>query len=160
MNRLTSDRPASEMSMTELAYNSCYIKDGKARVRDFENDFDARELTRKILEDLADDAFIDNSDETFDEVIIDYLQYGTSELVGLIALFYRNLWAMADLREKLKEYEDLEEQGKMSCTVANGIIKKLEELKNPMYREDGSLMAQKAFIRIDEAIEIIKQFTS
>lgn len=29
-----------------------------------------------------------------------------------------------------------------------------------MYREDGSLMALKAFIRIDEAIEIIKQFTN
>ena len=29
----------------------------------------------------------------------------------MIALFYRNLWAMADLREKLKYYEDAEEQG-------------------------------------------------
>lgn len=31
--------------------------------------------------------------------------------IGLLALFYRNLWAMADLREKLKYYEDSEEQG-------------------------------------------------
>lgn len=113
MHRLSTDKPVSEMSMIELAHNSCYIKDGKARVRDFDNDFDARELTRKILEDLADDAFIDNTDETFDNVITDYLQYGTSELIGLIAVFYRNLWAMADLRERLKEYEDLEEQGNL-----------------------------------------------
>lgn len=28
--------------------------------------------------------------------------------IGLLALFYRNLWAMADLRERLKYYEDLE----------------------------------------------------
>lgn len=106
MNRLTSNKKVSEMDMYELAYNSCYTKDGKARIRDFENDFDARELTRNILEELADDAFIDNTDETFDETITDYLQYGTSELVGLIAVFYRNLWAMADLRERLKDYED------------------------------------------------------
>lgn len=62
--------------------------------------------------------------------------------------------------KRLAEYEDLEEQGKMSCEVGDKVIKKLEEIKNPMYREDGSLMAQKAFIRIDEAIEIVKQFTS
>ena len=29
---------------------------------------------------------------------------------GLIATFYQNLWAMAELRERLKYYEDLEEQ--------------------------------------------------
>ena len=32
---------------------------------------------------------------------------------GLIAVFYTNIWAMADLHESLKEYEDLEEQGKL-----------------------------------------------
>lgn len=38
------------------------------------------------------------------------------------------------------------------------IIAKLEEIKNPIYREDGSLMSQKSFIRIDTVIEIVKQF--
>lgn len=124
MERLTSNKPVSEMGMYELALNSCYIKDGKVRVRDFENDSDARELTRKILEDIADDAFIDNTDETFDGAIADYLQYGTSEPVGLIAVFYRNLCAMADLRERLKKYEDLEEQGKLlklPCAVGDKV---------------------------------------
>lgn len=109
MKRLTTNKPVTEMSMWELAHNSCYVKDGKARYRDYSLDMDARELTRNLLNNLADDAFIDNSDETFDDVIADYLQYGTGELVSLIALFYRNLWAMADLRECLKKYEDREE---------------------------------------------------
>lgn len=132
MKRLTSDKPVAEMGMYELALNSCYIKDGKVRVRDFENDSDARELTRKILEDIADDAFIDNTDETFDGAITDYLQYGTSELVGLIAVFYRNLCAMADLRERLKKYEDLEEQGKLlklPCAVGDTVYEIIKTRK-------------------------------
>ncbi len=31
MSRLTTNKPVDEMSMLELAYNSCYTKDGKAR---------------------------------------------------------------------------------------------------------------------------------
>lgn len=124
MERLTSNKPVSEMGMYELAHNSCYIKDGKVRVRDFENDSDAREFIRKIFENIADDTFIDDTDEIFDEVITDYLQYGTSNLVGLIAVFYRNLCATANLRERLKKYEDLEEQGKLPrlpCAVGDGL---------------------------------------
>ena len=111
MERLTSNKKVSDMSMFELAHNSCYYKDGVARYRDFENDIDARELTRHLLKDYADgdDAFVDEDD--FDEEMLELLMYGTSTTEGLIALFYRNLWAMADLREKLKEYEDLEGQG-------------------------------------------------
>lgn len=124
MKRLTTNKDVSEMGMFELAHNSCYAKDGKARFRNYDTDIDARELTRNLLETLADDAFIDNSDETFDNVIADYLQYGTSELVGLIAIFYQQIWAMTDLRERLKEYEDLEEQGKLKklpCKIGDTI---------------------------------------
>lgn len=124
MERLTTNKDVSEMSMIELAYNSCYVKDRKARYRDYDTDIDARELTRNLLETLADDAFIDNSDETFDDVIVDYLQYGTGELVGLIATFYRQICAIADLRERLKKYEDLEEQGKLlklPCAVGDTV---------------------------------------
>lgn len=53
-----------------------------------------------------------------------------------------------DMNNKVNMYEDMRDK----------IIKELEEIKNPMYREDGSLMAQKMFIRIDEAIEIVKRF--
>ena len=113
MERLTVDKDVSEMGMFELAHNSCYAKDGKARYRDYDLDIDARELTRKLLKDHADgdDSFTD--DEDFDDWMMDYLQDGMDSIEGLIALFYRNLWAMADLRERLAEYEDLEEQNRL-----------------------------------------------
>lgn len=124
MKRLTSDKPVEEMGIFELAHNSCYTRNGKARYRDYDLDEDARVLTRKLLKDHADgdDAF--TCDEDFDDWMVDYLQYGMDSMEGLIALFYRNLWAMADLREHLKEYEDLEEQGKLlklPCAVGDTV---------------------------------------
>lgn len=111
MERLTNNKEVSEMSMFELAHNSCYRgDDGWARYRDYENDFDARELAIKLLEKYADvpNEFI--CDDDFDNFILDSLQYGTDSIQGLIAVFYQNLWAMADLRERLAEYEDLQEK--------------------------------------------------
>ena len=123
--RLTTDKPNG---MYELAHNGCYIDENRsARYRDFETDIDARELTRDIMRSLGlweidDDEML--SDEIFDEAIMENLMYGTKELEGLIALFYRNLWAMAELRERLKHYEDLEEQGlllKLPCKVGDTV---------------------------------------
>lgn len=124
MERLTTNKEKSEMGMYELAHNSCYYKDGAARYRDFETDIDARELTRQLLKDYADgdDAFVDDDD--FDEEMLELLMYGTSTTEGLIALFYRNMWAMADLRERLKEYEDADEQGlllRLPCKVGDKV---------------------------------------
>lgn len=106
MRRLTTDKPAAEMDMLELAYNSCYIKGRKARYRDYSMDEDARVLARALLKNFTDgdDAF--TSDEDFDYWMVEHLQDGMDSIEGLIALFYRNLWAMADLRERLKAYED------------------------------------------------------
>lgn len=101
------------MGIYELAYNSCYAKDGKVRYRDFENDYDARELAIKMLENYADIPNEFTCDDDFDDFMADFLQYGVDDILGMIAVFYRNLWAMADLRERLKEYEDLEQQGKL-----------------------------------------------
>ena len=130
MERLTTNKEKSEMGMYELAHNSCYYKDGAARYRDFETDIDARELTRQLLKDYADvdDAFVDDDD--FDEEMLELLMYGTSTTEGLIALFYRNMWAMADLRERLKEYEDAEEQGllfRLPCKVGDSIYSVIED---------------------------------
>lgn len=124
MERLTTNKNVSEMVMCELAYNCCYIKDSVARYRDFELDIDARELTRKLLIEHAEDDDAFTSDEDFDEWMVDYLQDGMDSLEGLIALFYRNLWAMADLRERLKAYEDAEEQGlllRLPCKVGDTV---------------------------------------
>lgn len=122
--RLTTNKDVSEMSMCELAHNSCYAKEGWARYRDYEIDIDARDLARDLLKRYADgdDAFTD--DEDFGEYMNDALQYGMNDIEGLIALFYRNLWAMADLQERLKYYEDMEEQKKLlklPCAVGDTV---------------------------------------
>lgn len=124
MQRLTTNKDVSEMSMIELAHNSCYAKDCKARYRDYDTDIDARELTIKLLDKFAGVPNEFTCDEDFDDFMLDSLQYGTDNIQGLIAIFYRNLWAMADLRERLKEYEDLEEQGKLPklpCAVGDTV---------------------------------------
>lgn len=137
MKRLTTNKDVSEMSMIELAHNSCYAKDGKARYRDYNLNIDARELIRKLLKDLADgdDSFTDDDD--FDNWMVDYLHNGMDSIEGLIAIFYQNLWAMADLRERLKEYEDLgptpgqikelDKQYTEKCSQIKEIIKRLEK---------------------------------
>lgn len=124
MERLTSNKEVWRMGMYELAHNSCYAKDGLARIRDFEGDYDARELAINLLEKYADIPNDFTCDDDFDEFMLDSLQYGTDSILGLIALFYQKLWAMADLRETLKEYEDLEEQGKLMkfpCAVGDTV---------------------------------------
>lgn len=114
MERLTSNKKVSDMSMIELAHNSCYADDEhNARYRDYEMDMDARDFARSLMVTLTKDE-LPISDTEFDEEIIDDLAIDPfSDVRGLIALFYRNLWAMANLRETLKKYEDLEEQGKL-----------------------------------------------
>lgn len=114
MERLTSNKKVSDMSMIELAHNSCYAdNEHNARYRDYEMDMDARDFARSLMVTLTKDK-LPISDTEFDEEILDDLAIDPfSDVRGLIALFYRNLWAMANLRETLKKYEDLEEQGKL-----------------------------------------------
>lgn len=124
MKRLTSNRDTHEMDVVELAHNSCYRgKDGWARYRDYDMDIDARELTIKLLKGHAGCGDV-SLDDDFGGWMADGLYDGMDSLEGLIALFYRNLWAMADLRERLKYYEDLEEQGKLlelPCAVGDTV---------------------------------------
>ena len=114
MESITSNKKVSDMSMIELAHNSCYADDKhNARYRDYEMDMDARDFARSLMTTLTKDE-LPISDTEFDEEILDDLAIDPfSDVRGLIALFYRNLWAMANLRETLKKYEDLEEQGKL-----------------------------------------------
>ena len=125
MERLTSNKNVSDMSIIELAHNSCYVDNKRnARYRDYNLDIDSRELVRNLVKDICDEDLTDLSDEEFDEYMGSMLSVEMDSEIGLLALFYRNLWAMADLREKLKEYEDLEEQGrliKLPCKVGDTV---------------------------------------
>lgn len=114
MKRLTSDKNTSDMSMLELAYNSSYINhENDARFRNYDLDIDSRQLVRELAKDMCNEDFSNLSDEEFDEYMASMLSVEIDSIIGLLAVFYRNLWAMADLRERLKEYEDSEEQGRL-----------------------------------------------
>lgn len=133
MERLTSNKTTSDMNMLELAYNSCYADEKcNARYRNYELDIDSRELARKLIKDMCKEDLSYMSDEEFDEYVSEMLSVEIDSQIGLLAVFYRNLWAMAELREKLKEYEDLEEQGrllKLPCNEVYYIVDK----NNPKY---------------------------
>ena len=125
MNRLTTDKPVSKMSMVELAHNSCYTKDGVARYRDYETEIDAIELARDLMLSyrlLEENDTAAHDEDALNNELVESLAYGPKEIEGLIALFYRSILAMSDLREWLKEYEDAEEQGllvKLPCKVGD-----------------------------------------
>ncbi len=114
MSRLTTNKAVAEMHTLELAHNSCYIdENGNARYRDFEMDIDARDMTRMLYERYANITLSEDAEE-LDEALLDDLNFTAKEdIAGLLALFYRNLWAMAELRERLKYYEDLEDAGRL-----------------------------------------------
>lgn len=125
MERLITNKSVADMSMIELAHNSCYADDERnARYRDYDMEMDARDFARNLMVTLAKDE-LPVDDEEFDEEILDNLTIDPFlDVRGLIALFYRNMWAMADLREKLKDYEDAEEQGlllRLPCGIGSDV---------------------------------------
>ncbi len=119
MERLTTDKPVREMNNTELAHNACYGVDGLARYRDFDMDVDARDLCTRLVDEYCGLEGEFHGDLDFDEFMADALQYGPEEPLGLIALFYRSIWAQAELRARLKRYEDLEEAGRLVTLPCN-----------------------------------------
>ena len=121
----------SEMNMTELTYNSCFAKNGEAYYRDFTEEISARDLARKLYRRYAGEELSEN-DDTFDEEMIGELQFDVEIYPEtLVALFYRNLWAMADLRETLKQYEDLGTVEELRQA------KEKQTAKKPSYEGDG-----------------------
>ncbi len=81
MKRLTM-KDVHAMNMTELALNQVSVENGQAW------------YLLKPPEDLG-------------EVMLDWLQFGEKEPEGVLAILYRALWAMAEVRERLKLYEDI-----------------------------------------------------
>lgn len=131
MKRLTMDN-VEEMGMYSLTHNCCYIDESRnTRYRDFEIDIDARELAKGLLKEMTEDVVSFESDEDFDDWMGCCIgEDGISTPRGLIATFYQNLWAMAELRERLKYYEDLEEQGRLlvlPCKVGDTVYEIIEE---------------------------------
>lgn len=103
------NKPVSEMSMSELAYNDCYIKDRQAMYRDYDTDMSARDLIRAIYEarykDMPTEFWED--DESFDEIMLDNLQYGVDTFEGIIAILYQQIWSKAEMREVLLKISEI-----------------------------------------------------
>lgn len=111
MKRLTSDN-VFEMSMTELALNQVFVEDGWAWYRKGpEDECSVCDLIRGAaakgldLEDIELDPNL--TDEELGDVMLDWLQFGEKTPEGVLAILYRALWAMAEVRERLKLYEDI-----------------------------------------------------
>lgn len=114
MNRLTTNKPVNQMETYELAHNCMFAKDGEAWFRDFENEVSLRNMIRAIMKKHTDYDEQLEDDEILDEVLFENLQFPPDgDIDGLIAVFNMIAWAHADLRERLKHYEDLEEAGKL-----------------------------------------------
>ena len=115
MKRLTVNKDTKDMNMVELAHNGCYVKNKEAWYRDYDKDLSARDFVRNIMvkhgfwQEGKDSILASQElmkDDIFDDTMFDLLQFGEEDREGFIALFYRNLWAMAELRDTLKAYED------------------------------------------------------
>lgn len=111
MKRLTSDN-VFEMSMTELALNQVFVRDGWAWYRKGPEDECSvcdliRSAAAKGLWQENIDLNPNLTDEELGDVMLDWLQFGEEEPEGILAILHRALWAMAEVRERLKIYEDV-----------------------------------------------------
>ena len=125
MERLTTNKPIAEMNMMELAYNCCYMGNNReGRYRDFTNDIDIRSMMKYVYKKHFNIDLSYDNDEFDQEMYENLIDSEEGSIDRLVALFYRNLWVMADLRETLKNYEDLEEQGlllKLPCKIGDTV---------------------------------------
>lgn len=110
MFRLTTDNPSDNL-MTAL--NLFYAKDGQAWVRgggpapDYK-DVTLNEFIRSCLDiHLPDYEWENLPDEDLAELMADWLLDGHTCREGLMATLYTAGWAFAEIRARLKHYEDI-----------------------------------------------------
>lgn len=117
MKRLTTDTPESNLPSL---LNLFFAKDGEAWVRGAGpapgyGDITLNQWIRKIIDEhaISPELFKDIDDETLAEIMADWLLDGSDSKEGLIATLYNAGWAFAELRARLKQYEDMEEAGRL-----------------------------------------------
>lgn len=100
-----------DMNMYEMAGNCVYIMNKEVWYKDFEIELSLRDFIRKVMKEheIFEKEYED--DDTFDEVMIDWLSYGYGDIKGIIASWYSNLWAMAEYRETLQVIKSAVEEG-------------------------------------------------
>lgn len=113
MKRLTTDAPKNNL---ESALNLFYAKDGEAWVLRGGSGPNYVDVTlfdyirSAILNVLGPSMSNLNNDELSEVLSESWLFDGNSTVEGLIATLYTAAWAFAELRERLKMYEDREQE--------------------------------------------------
>ena len=108
MERLTTDNPTDNI---EASLNLFYVRDGDAFIRgggdapDYA-DISVTDFIRKAARTLCPDMLLPESAEEISFAMAEYLFDGYEEPSSLIALLYTAAWSYAELRERLKAYED------------------------------------------------------
>lgn len=104
--RLTTDSPKNNV---EMALNLFFVKDKEVWVRGYGKDgadislFDlSRDLTRWNCPYVD----LDISDDSFSMMMAEWLWEDVESFEHVLALLYQAAWACAELRERLKAYED------------------------------------------------------
>lgn len=108
MRRLTTDMPENN---TETALNLFYIKDGWTWVTGGghapkHEDISLCDYVRMIVKEHG--LCIDLSDDDYgiSDALYECLFDGTDTIEGIVATLYTAGWAFAEIRQRLKEYED------------------------------------------------------
>ncbi len=109
MSRLTNDNSQDNMGQ---ALNLFYAKDGETWVRNGGEgpdyaDISLYNLVRLIAREHPDIGVPSGSDDEIGDVMCDLLMDGTETIAGIVALLYTAGWAFAELRARLKKYEDI-----------------------------------------------------
>lgn len=106
MKRFTTDTPEGDL---QRARNLFYVKDGEAWVRGYGEDgtdITLNELTRDLIQWHVPYVDTDVDDLAFAEMMHDWLDEDPSDMDHVFALLYQTGWAFAELRARLKAYED------------------------------------------------------
>ena len=110
MERLTTDTPKNNL---QTALNLFYAKGGEAWVRGGGPEYEYQDVPlftyiRSVIQHqaLSQHLWEDMDNETLAEVLIEWLFNGHETTEGIIATLYTAAWAFAELRARLKAYED------------------------------------------------------
>jgi len=110
MERLTTDTPKNNL---QTALNLFYAKDGEAWVRGGGPEYEYQDVPlftyiRSVIQHqaLSQHLWEDMDNGTLADVLTEWLFDGHETTEGIIATLYTAAWAFAELRARLKAYED------------------------------------------------------
>lgn len=105
--RLTTDDPQTSL---EMALNLFYAKDGEAWVRNGEwnKDVTLYDYTKSAISNIFGSkmAILSWEKDEIAEILYDWGYEGNKSIEGIIATLYTAGWAFAEIRARLKQYED------------------------------------------------------